>query len=116
VPLLDTERLQPRFFERGQIAIRVIVPHIQTSPGRLMTLRRLPLVFDQRKSGLADEKDADVECVAVGRASPELIKSTDLLIVGGPTHIRDMTTDFSRKRQSAGKVRKPKASPARART
>ena len=27
--------------------------------------------------------DADVECVAVGRASPELIKSTDLLIVGG---------------------------------
>ena len=59
---------------------------------------------------------AHVECVAVGKASAELIRSTNLLIVGGPTHIRDMTTDFSRKRQSAGKVRKPKASPARART
>jgi hypothetical protein len=43
--------------------------------------------------------DAHVECVAVGRASPELIKSTDLLIVGGPTHLRHMTTNFSRKRQ-----------------
>jgi hypothetical protein len=42
---------------------------------------------------------AHVECVAVGRASAELIKSTDLLIVGGPTHICRMTTDFSRKRQ-----------------
>ena len=28
---------------------------------------------------------------------PELIKSTDLLIVGGPTHIRGMTSGFSRK-------------------
>ena len=43
--------------------------------------------------------DAHVECVAVGRASAELIMSTDLLIVGGPTHLRHMTTDFSRKRQ-----------------
>ena len=43
--------------------------------------------------------DAHVECVAIGRASAELIKSTDLLIVGGPTHLRRMTTDFSRKRQ-----------------
>jgi hypothetical protein len=43
--------------------------------------------------------DAQVECVAVGRASAELIKSTDLLIVGGPTHLRHMTTNFSRKRQ-----------------
>jgi flavorubredoxin len=30
--------------------------------------------------------DAHVECVAVVRASAELIKSTDLLTVGGPTH------------------------------
>ena len=27
---------------------------------------------------------ANVECVAMGDAAPELIKSTDLLIVGGP--------------------------------
>ena len=32
-------------------------------------------------------------------ASLELIRSTDLLIVGGPTHLGHMTTDFSRKRQ-----------------
>ena len=43
------------------------------------------------------EPDADVECVPVGDASPELIKSTDLLVVGGPTHIRGMTSGFSRK-------------------
>jgi Flavodoxin len=42
--------------------------------------------------------DAHVECVAVGRASAELIYSTDLLIVGGPTHLRRMTTDSSRNR------------------
>jgi len=40
--------------------------------------------------------DADV---SVGRASPELIRSTDLLIVGGPTHLCRMTTDSSRKRR-----------------
>ena len=43
------------------------------------------------------QPDADVECVAVADAPPELIKSTDLLIVGGPTHIRGMTSGFSRK-------------------
>jgi DivIVA domain-containing protein len=43
--------------------------------------------------------DAQVECVAVRGASPELIRSTDLLIVGGPTHMGRMATDFSRKRQ-----------------
>ena len=42
--------------------------------------------------------DAHVECVAVGKASAELISSTNLLIVGGPTHVRRMTTDSSRKR------------------
>jgi hypothetical protein len=41
--------------------------------------------------------DAEVECVAVADASPELIKSADLLVVGGPTHIRGMTSTFSRK-------------------
>jgi hypothetical protein len=41
---------------------------------------------------------AHVECVAVGKASEELIRCTNLLIVGGPTHRRRMATDFSRKR------------------
>jgi hypothetical protein len=40
---------------------------------------------------------AAVECVPVGDTSPEHIESTDLLVVGGPTHIRGMTTGFSRK-------------------
>src|SRR4029434_261650 len=46
--------------------------------------------------------DAEVECIPVGDASPELIKSTDLLVVGGPTHIRGMTTGFSRKMGISG--------------
>ena len=40
---------------------------------------------------------AEVECVAVGDAPAELIQSTDLLIIGGPTHIRGMTSSLSRK-------------------
>jgi DivIVA domain-containing protein len=58
--------------------------------------------------------DAHVECVAVRRASAELIKSTDLLVVGGPTHLRHMATDFSRKRQiSAERKAEAKGEPAR---
>jgi hypothetical protein len=48
------------------------------------------------------QPDADVGCVAVAAASPELIKSTDLLVVGGPTHIRGMTSGFSRKMGVSG--------------
>jgi hypothetical protein len=48
------------------------------------------------------QPDADVGCVAVADASPELIKSTDLLVVGGPTHIRGMTSGFSRKMGVSG--------------
>ena len=48
------------------------------------------------------QPDAEVECVAVGDALPELIKSTDLLVVGGPTHIRGMTSGFSRKMGVSG--------------
>src|SRR5512132_4290688 len=46
--------------------------------------------------------DVDVECIPVVDASPELIKSTDLLVVGGPTHIRGMTSGFSRKMGISG--------------
>jgi hypothetical protein len=48
------------------------------------------------------QPDADVGCVAVADASPELIKSTDLLVVGGPTHIRGMTSGFSRRMGVSG--------------
>ena len=46
--------------------------------------------------------EVEVECVAVADASPELIKSIDLLVVGGPTHIRGMTSGFSRKMGISG--------------
>ena len=39
---------------------------------------------------------------ASAEAVPELIKSTDLLVVGGPTHIRGMTSGFSRKMGVSG--------------
>ena len=45
--------------------------------------------------------DVDVQCVPVGEASAE-VGSTDLLMVGGPTHIRSMTTGFSRKMGISG--------------
>jgi hypothetical protein len=48
------------------------------------------------------QPDADVQCVGVADASPELIKSTDLLVVGGPTHIRGMTSGLSRKMGISG--------------
>ncbi len=48
------------------------------------------------------EPDAEVECVAVGEAPAELLESTDLLVVGGPTHIRGMTSGFSRKMGVSG--------------
>jgi hypothetical protein len=48
------------------------------------------------------QPNTDVECVAVAEAGPELIKSTDLLVVGGPTHIRGMTSGFSRKMGVSG--------------
>jgi hypothetical protein len=48
------------------------------------------------------QPDADVECVPVADASPELIMDTDLLVVGGPTHIRGITSGFSRKMGVSG--------------
>jgi hypothetical protein len=46
--------------------------------------------------------DADVDCVPVGDAWPKQVDSADLLIVGGPTHIRGMTSGFSRKMGISG--------------
>jgi hypothetical protein len=53
----------------------------------------------------AAQPDAHVECVAVGDAPPELVKSTDLLVVGGPTHIRGMTSGLSRKMGVSGEAK-----------
>jgi Flavodoxin len=48
------------------------------------------------------QPDADVACVPVAEAPPELIKDTDLLVVGGPTHMLGMTSGFSRKMGVSG--------------
>jgi len=49
--------------------------------------------------------DVNVACVPVGDIASELIKSTDLLVVGGPPHIRGMTSGFSRKIGISGEER-----------
>ncbi|MET9881845.1 flavodoxin domain-containing protein [Streptomyces sp. NPDC006430] len=41
--------------------------------------------------------EAEVDCVRVDEAGPERIGTADLLIVGGPTHMRGMTSGLSRK-------------------
>ncbi|WP_436790500.1 flavodoxin family protein [Yinghuangia sp. YIM S10712] len=43
------------------------------------------------------DKAAEVECVRVDAADPGRIGSPDLLVVGGPTHMRGMTSGMSRK-------------------
>ncbi|MGW7456268.1 flavodoxin family protein [Streptomyces sp. NPDC054797] len=41
--------------------------------------------------------DAEVDCVRVDEADQARVGSADLLIVGGPTHMRGMTSGLSRK-------------------
>lgn len=41
--------------------------------------------------------DAEVDCVRVDKADRERVGSADLLIVGGPTHMRGMPSGLSRK-------------------
>jgi len=41
--------------------------------------------------------DADIDCLRVAEADPERVGPADLLVVGGPTHMRGMTSGLSRK-------------------
>jgi hypothetical protein len=41
--------------------------------------------------------DARVDLLRVGEADPAVAVAADMLVVGGPTHIRGMTTGLSRK-------------------
>lgn len=55
-------------------------------------------VADAVAAGAAEARpDATVTCVRVGDADPELVARADLVIVGGPTHMRGMTSGMSRK-------------------
>lgn len=52
-------------------------------------------VADAIGRGLA--RRADVTVVPVAGAGPELVRGVDLLVVGGPTHVRGMTRPSTRK-------------------
>jgi len=55
-------------------------------------------VADAIAEGVAEaQPDATVTCVRVGDAEPDRAAASDLLIVGGPTHMRGMTSGMSRK-------------------
>jgi hypothetical protein len=60
--------------------------------------------------GIADARpDATVDVVRVGEADLQRLSGTDLLIVGGPTHIRGMTTGLSRHMGVVGEAKKEPA-------
>ncbi|MDB1086361.1 flavodoxin domain-containing protein [Streptomyces sp. ACA25] len=46
--------------------------------------------------------DAEVDCLRVDEADPERVAAADLLVVGGPTHMRGMTSRMSRKMGRTG--------------
>ena len=55
-------------------------------------------VADAIAAGVAEaDPDATVTCVRVGDADPDRVAAADLVIVGGPTHMRGMTSGMSRK-------------------
>jgi hypothetical protein len=52
---------------------------------------------------------AEVACVRVAEADLEKIRAADLLVVGGPTHIRGMTSGLSRKMGLSAEEKKDEA-------
>ena len=59
-------------------------------------------------AGLTDAwPEAEVELVRVGEADPVSAAGADLLVVGGPTHMRGMTTWLSRKLGVSAEAKKP---------
>jgi flavodoxin len=55
-------------------------------------------VADAVAAGVAEARpDARVVCLRVGDAAPDRLGTPDLLIVGGPTHIRGMSSAMTRK-------------------
>jgi flavodoxin len=55
-------------------------------------------VADAVAEGVAEARpDARVVCLRVGDAAPDRLGTPDLLIVGGPTHLRGMSSGMTRK-------------------
>jgi hypothetical protein len=52
------------------------------------------------------QPDARVDLLRVGEADPQQVAAAELLIVGGPTHMRGMTTGLSRKMGVAAETKK----------
>ncbi|WP_380282348.1 flavodoxin family protein [Kitasatospora purpeofusca] len=49
---------------------------------------------------------AAVDCLPVAEASAELTRSADLLVVGGPTHMRGMSSGLSRRMAAGAEAKK----------
>jgi hypothetical protein len=55
-------------------------------------------IADAIGAGLREaHPDAWVDCLQVAEADPDVVQQADLLVVGGPTHMRGMTSGVSRK-------------------
>ena len=54
------------------------------------------IIANSIAEGLRD-KACDVTVVPVNRATDELVRETDLLVVGGPTHLHGMSSSSSRR-------------------
>ena len=63
------------------------------------------IIANSIAEGLRD-KACDVTVVPVNRATAELVREADLLVVGGPTHLRGMSGSSSR-RMGVDAARKP---------
>ena len=63
------------------------------------------IIANSIAEGLRD-KACDVTVVPVNRATAELVRETDLLVVGGPTHMHGMSRTSSR-RMAVDAARKP---------
>ncbi|MGW2402315.1 flavodoxin family protein [Kitasatospora sp. NPDC001664] len=50
--------------------------------------------------------DADVRCLGVSEASPEVTRAADLLVVGGPTHMRGLSSGLSHRLATSPGARK----------
>ena len=74
------------------------------------------IIANSIAEGLRD-KACDVTVVPVNRATAELVRETDLLVVGGPTHMHGMSSSFlppdgRRGGQEAGQRADPGAGPS----
>jgi Flavodoxin len=63
------------------------------------------IIANSIAEGMRD-KACDVTVVPVNRATAELVRGTDLLVVGGPTHMHGMSSNSSR-RMAGDAARKP---------